>query len=330
MATASAKRDGMNLRDPKLTETLARVTTLILDRTGVLTEGRPVVRSVEAASGFAQAELLHLAAAAEYECEHPVARAVVAHAKDEEDGPQSIRRPVAGRGVVAEVRGRDVVLGSHALLSARGVDVPADALARAEELRRDGASVTFAGIDGRYAGLVATADSAREHARDAIAELRRMGVRVAMMTGSSRTLGRSFAYELDLHDGEIFAAVHPDDRAGIIERLRARGETVAVAGRHVASASAANVGLAFGSSAHADVSLPHGDLDAIVRMVRLARRTVRNIRQNVVLAVLYNVLAIPVAAVTGVSPLAAAGLMGLGTLSVLASSLRLLRTSRGT
>jgi cation transport ATPase len=119
MATASAKRDGMNLRDPKLTETLARVTTLILDRTGVLTEGRPVVRSVEAASGFAQAELLHLAAAAEYECEHPVARAVVAHAKDDEDGPQSVRRPVAGRGVVAEVRGHDVVLGARRSSSGR-------------------------------------------------------------------------------------------------------------------------------------------------------------------------------------------------------------------
>lgn len=330
MAAASAKRAGVHLRDPKSTETLARVTTLVLDRTGVLTEGTPVVRSVEAAPGFDQAELLRLAAAAEYECEHPVARAVVAHAKHDEDGPTSIRRPVAGRGVIADVRGRDVVLGAHSLLSARGVDVPADALARAERLRRSGASVTFAGVDGRYAGLVALGDSAREDARDAIADLRRMGVRVAMMTGSSRTLARSFARELDLHDAEVFAAILPDDRARIIEKLRARGETVAVAGRQGASASAANIGLAFGTSDHADVSLPHGDLHAIVRTIRLARRTVRNVRQNVVLAVAYNVLAIPVAAATGVSPLAAACVMGLGTLSVLASSLRLLSRGRGT
>jgi Cu+-exporting ATPase len=330
MAATSAKRDGVHLRDPKLTETLARVTTLVLDRTGVLTEGTPVVRSVEPAPGFDQAELLRLAAAAEYESEHPIARAVVAHAKEDEDGPRSIRRPVAGRGVIADVRGRDVVLGAHALLSARGVDVPADALARAETLRRSGASVTFAGVDGRYAGLVALGDCAREHAREAIAELRRMGVRVAMMTGSSRTLGRSFARELDLHDAEVFAAIHPDDRARMIEGLRARGETVAVAGRHVASASAAHIGLAFGTSDHADVSLPQGDLHAIVRMIRLARRTVRNVRENVVLAILYNLLAIPVAAVTGVSPLVAACVMGLGTLSILGSSLRLLRTNRGT
>lgn len=330
MATASAKRQGIHLRDPKRTEALARVTTLVLDRTGVLTEGTPTVCSVEAAPGFDQGELLRLAAAAEYECEHPVARAVVAHANDREDGPSSIRRPVAGRGVVAEVRGRDVVLGAHALLSARGIEVPVDALRRAEELRRGGASVTFAGIDGRYAGLVALGDSAREHARDAIAELRRMGVRVVMMTGSSRTLGRSMARELDLHDGEIYAAIHPDERARMVERFRARGETVAVAGRHVASASAAHVGLAFGSSDHADVSLPQGDLHSIVHTIRLARRTVRNVRQNLVLAVLYNLLTIPVAAVTGVAPLAAACIMGLGTLTVLGSSLRLLRRPSAT
>ena len=330
MAATRATRDGVHLRDPKVTETLARVTTVVLDRTGVLTEGTPTVRSVEAAPGFDQAELLRFAAAAEYECEHPVARAVIAHAKDGDDGPHSIRRPIAGRGVVADVRGRDVVLGAHALLSARGIDVPADALARAEELRRTGAAVTFAGIDGRYAGLVALGDFARENARAAILELRRMGVRVAMMTGSTRTLGRSFARELDLHDGEVFVAIHPDDRAGMIERLRARGETVAVAGRHGATASAAHVALAFGASDHADVSLPDGDLDAIVRTIRLARRTVRNVRQNLFLAVLYNLLAIPVAAVTGVSPLAAACVMGLGTLSIVASSLRLLSTNRGT
>lgn len=330
MAATSAKRTGIHLRDPKRSETLARVTTVVLDRTGMITEGTPVVRSVEAAPGFDQAELLRLAAAAEYECEHPVARAVVAHAKEDEDGPHSIRRPIAGRGVVADVRGRDVVLGAHALLSARGVEVPGDALARAEGLRRSGASVTFAGIDGRYAGLVAIGDCAREHAREAIADLRRMGVRVVMVTGSSRTLGRSFARELDMHDAEVFAAVDPDDRVHLVERLRANGETVAVAGRHGASVSAADVGLAFGDTDHADVSLPHGDLHAIVRTIRLARRTVRNVRQNVFLAVGYNLLAIPVAAVTGVSPLAAACLMGLGTLSVLASSLRLLRTSRGT
>lgn len=336
MATAAAKRAGIGLADPKVSETLARVTTLVVDRTGVLTEGTLTVHSVEAAPGFDRAELLRLAAAAEYECEHPVARAVVAHAAgaDVADGdvPISIRQPVAGRGVIADVAGRDVVLGAHALLLARGIAVPSAALARAEELRRTGASVSFVGVDSRYAGLVALGDSARESARASIAELRRMGLRVVMMTGSSRTLGRHVARELDLHDGEVFAAVHPDDRAGMIEKLRSRGETVAVVGRsdrHLRAASSAHVGLVFGPSDRGDVTLPSGDVHAIVRAIRLARRTARNVRQNLVLAVAYNLLAIPLAAVTGLSPLVAAGVMGLGTFSVLASSTRLLSTDRG-
>jgi Cu+-exporting ATPase len=332
MATASAKRSGIHLRDAALTETLARVTTLVLDRTGVLTEGAPVVRCVEPAPGFDRAELLRLAAAAEYECEHPVARAVVAHAAPrytDDDAPHSIRRPIAGRGVVAEVRGRDVVLGSQALFSARGIEVPEAALGRAEELRRTGASVSFAAVDGCYAGLVALGDSARENAREAIADLRTMGIRVVMMSGSSRTLGRHVARELDLHDAEIFAHVHPEDRAHLIHKLRERGETVAVVGRHEDAASVAHVGLAFDPNQPSDVSLPAGDLDSLVRTLRLARRTVRNVHQNFVIAIGYNLFAIPVAAVTGMSPLVAAGVMGLGTLLVLLSSLSLLSRDPG-
>ncbi len=342
MATAAAKRQGIALRDAESTETLAKVTTLVLDRTGVLTEGRPQVTTVEAAEGVDRAELLRIVATAEEESEHPLARAVVAHARplvaDDDPSPQSVRRPIRGRGVVAWVSGRSVVLGTSALLSARGVALPERALRRAEELRGGGATVSFIAVDGRYAGLVAADDSARHDARDAIAALRRMGVRVVMMTGAARTSGRHVARELDLHEAEVFAQIHPDDRARMIARLVERGEIVAVAGaggRHARAASAAHVGITLGGDGGAHVALADGDLDGLVRAIRLARRTTRNVHQNLALAFGYNLLAIPVAAAgcyaatgTPLSPMLAAGAMGLGTLSVIASSLRLLPRER--
>lgn len=343
MATAAAKRQGIALRDAESTETLANVTTLVLDRTGVLTEGRPQVTTIEPAWGVDHAELVRIVATAEEESEHPLARAVVAHARaggttDDEASPQSIRRPIRGRGVIARVSGRSVVLGTSALLSARGVVVPEQALRRAETLRTGGATVSFVAIAGAYAGLVAIDDSARHDARDAIAELRRMGVRVGMMTGAARTSGRHVARELDLHEAEVFAQIHPDDRARVIARLADRGEIVAVASsgaRHVDAVSAAHIGITLGGDVDAHVALADGDLHGIVRAIRLARRTTRNVRQNLALAFGYNLLAIPVAAggcyaATGnaLSPMLAAGAMGLGTLSVILSSLRLLSRPR--
>lgn len=335
MATAAAKRQGIALRDAQSTETLADVTTLVLDRTGVLTEGRPQVRTVEPADGIDRGELLRLVATAEEESEHPLARAVVAHARPfagDEDAPHSIRRPIRGRGVLARVSGRSVVLGTSALLSARGVVVPEDVLERAETLRGHGATVSFVAVDGSYAGLVATDDSARQDAREAIAELRRMGVRVVMMTGAARTSGRHVARELDLHEAEVFAQIHPDDRARVIAQLADRGEVVAVAtARHAHALSAAHIGITLGGDVDGHVALADGDLHGIVRAIRLARRTTRNVRQNLALAFGYNLLAIPVAAAgcyaatgTALSPMLAAGAMGLGTVSVIASSLRLL------
>lgn len=338
MAAAAAKREGIALRDAESTETLSDVTTIVLDRTGVLTEGRPQVTTIEPAAGVEHAALVRIVATAEAESEHPLARAVVAHARpfgasDEEASPQSIRRPVRGRGVIAHVSGRSVVLGTSALLSARGIVVPEHALHRAEALRSDGATVSFVGVDGAYAGLVALGDSARGDAREAVAELRRMGVRVVMMTGAARTSGRHVARELDLHEAEVFAQVHPDDRARVIARLADRGEVVAVAstGRHARAASAGHIAIALGGDADAHVVLADGDLYGVVRAIRLARRTTRNVRQNLAVAFAYNLVAIPLAAgawyaATGraLSPMLAAAAMGLGTLTVIGSSLRLL------
>lgn len=344
MATLAAKRDGIFLRDAESTERLANVTTLVVDRTGVVTEGRQSVEIVEPAPGVACAELMSLIAEAERESEHPVARAVVAHARaesevDGEGAPYSVRRPVRGRGVIAEVSGRSVVLGTAALLAGRGVAAPEAALRRADALRYDGATVSFVAVDGAYAGLFAVRDSARGDAREAIAELRRMGVRVILMTGAERASGRHVGRALDLHEAEVFAPILPDERADVIAGLAQRGEVVAVAtsdDRHAPAAAAADVAIRLGGSdLETQVSLERGDLFGIVRAIRLARRTAKTVRQNLALAFGYNLLAIPFAAGacyaatrTALSPVIASGAMALGTVSVIVSSLRLLARRR--
>jgi len=343
VATGSGAHAGVLVKDADALEALSRVTSVIVDKTGTVTEGRPRVHSVEPAPGVDRAELLALVAAAELGSEHPLARAVVAHAADEGAKPHlraSRTEAVRGSGITASVDGRELLFGAARLLIDRGVPVPAEALARAEELRAAGETVSFAALDGSYAGLWAIGDTVKPTAKRAVEELRAAGVRVLMLTGDARTSALAVARQLGLDESDVVAEVRPDDKARVVGERVARGEIVAMAGDGINDAPAlarAHVGIAMGTGTDvaiesAGVTLVKGDLRGIVRALRLGRKTMRNIRENLVLAFGYNALAVPIAAGAlyaalglTLSPMIAAAAMSLSSVSVIANSLRLRR-----
>ncbi len=341
VATGSGAHAGVLVKDADALETLSKITTLVVDKTGTLTEGKPTVRAVEIAPGFDRAELLGLVAEAERGSEHPLARAVVAHAEAEgaARGPSPTRvDAVRGFGIAAEIGGRQLVFGTTKLLLERNVSIPDDAIRHAEDLRMSGRTVSFAAVDGRYAGLWSVGDTVKPSAKEAIARLRQAGVRVLMLTGDARTSAIAIARELGLHQGEVFADVLPQDKARIVDEQKAKGEIVAMAGDGINDAPAlatAHVGIAMGTGTDiaiesAGVTVVKGDLRGIVRAVTLGRATMRNIRENLALAFGYNVLAVPVAAgvlypAFGITPgpMLAAAAMSLSSVSVIANALRL-------
>jgi Cu+-exporting ATPase len=343
VATGTGARLGVLVKDAEALEALSNVTTLIVDKTGTLTEGKPRVHVVEIAPGMDRATTLGLVASAELGSEHPLARAIVEHVHHEEVAiPRAAAhtRALRGRGIVAEVGTAGVLFGTRELLDENGVDVPAAAIARAEELRQTGATVSFAAIDGRYAGLWAVADTVKASTREALQGLRALGIRVVMVTGDARTNALAIARELALHTTDVFAGVLPDGKARVVDELKSRGDVVAMAGDGINDApalAAAHVGIAMGSGTDiaiesAGVTLVKGDLRGIVRAVRLGRMTLRNIRQNLGLAFAYNVLAIPIAAGALypsygllLSPMLAAAAMSLSSVSVVMNALRLRR-----
>ena len=341
VATGVGAGAGVLVKDADALEALARVTTLIVDKTGTVTEGKPRVKVVEPASGIDRDELVRLVAAAELRSEHPLARAVVEHARavgalgDALEATVEARR---GAGISATVAGRRVLFGAARLLADGGVAVPEEALRRAEELRASGATVSFAALDGSYAGLWAIGDTLKPTSRRAIAELIDAGVKVVMVTGDAPTSALAIARDAGLTEGDVVAGVLPADKARIVVERKARGEIVAMAGDGMNDAPAlasADVGIAMGTGTDvaiesAGVTLPKGDLLGLVRAIRLGRATTRNIRQNLLLAFGYNALAIPVAAgalypafhVT-LGPMMAAAAMSLSSVSVIGNALRL-------
>ncbi|MBX3201595.1 MAG: heavy metal translocating P-type ATPase [Labilithrix sp.] len=341
VATGAGAHAGVLVKDADALETLGRVTTVAFDKTGTLTEGKPRVRAVELEPGAAREETIALVAAAEASSEHPLARAVVAHAREEgappADGAVTVRA-VRGKGIEGTVGGARVLFGTSALLADGGVEVPARALELAEERRADGATVSFAAVDGRYAGAWVIGDTIKPGARAALAELRAMGVRVVMITGDARTSALAVGGELDFADADVVAGVLPDQKADAVRDLAAGGAVVAMAGDGINDAPAlatAAVGIAMGTGTDvaiesAGVTLVKGDVRGVVRALRLGRATTRNVRENLLLAFGYNALAVPVAAgalyplfhVT-LSPMLAAGAMSLSSVSVIANALRL-------
>jgi Cu+-exporting ATPase len=339
VATGKGATIGVLFRNAEAIETLRRVDTLVVDKTGTLTEGRPKLVSVVTVPGLDDQGVLALAAGLERGSEHPLAAAIVRGA--EERGVPSARasgfESFTGKGVKGQLDGKIVALGNHALMDQLGVDV-GDMGSRAEQLRGDGQTVMFVAVDGKLAGLVGVADPIKSSTPDAIAVLHAAGVRIVMLTGDSATTANAVAKQLGID--ELRAEVLPDQKADEVKRLQAQGRFVAMAGDGINDAPAlaqAQVGIAMGTGTDvamesAAVTLVKGDLRGISRAMALSRRTMRNIQQNLFFAFVYNAAGLPIAA--GVlypafglllSPIIAAAAMSASSVSVIGNALRLRR-----
>jgi P-type Cu+ transporter len=337
VATGRGAQAGVLIKNAEMLERFADVDTLIVDKTGTLTVGKPVLTDTVPAAGFDEAELLGLVATLERGSEHPLAEAIVAAARD-----KGIKLPeasdfeaVTGKGVRGRISGRDVALGNAAMMDAIGVD-RAHLVERADRLRDSGKTAMFVAIDGKPAGLVAVADPIKDTTAEAIEALHAEGFKVVMVTGDNARTARAVAGQLGID--EVRADVLPDQKAAIVRELQAGGAKVAMAGDGVNDAPAlaqADVGIAMGTGADvaiesAGITLVKGDLRGIVRARRLSQATMANIRQNLFFAFAYNTLGVPVAAgvlypVFGLllSPMIAAAAMSLSSVSVISNALRL-------
>ena len=334
-------QQGVLIRDAQVLERMEKVDTLVVDKTGTLTEGRPKVVHIEAAEGFGRDDLLQKLASVERASEHPLAMAVVQAAQARKlpfSEVSNFDSPV-GKGVVGRVDGVDLISGAAKFLKERGIDVsPLEAAA--EKQRARSATVIFVALGGSLAGFVAIADPIKETTPEALRGLREAGVRIVMLTGDGRTTADAVARELDID--EVVAEVFPEDKAKIVQRLRGEGRVVAMAGDGVNDApalAAAEVGIAMGTGTDvamesAGVTLLKGDLTGIVRARKLSHATMRNIRQNLFFTFVYNVAGIPLAAgalypFLGMllSPVVAAAAMALSSVSVIVNALRL-RTAK--
>jgi Cu+-exporting ATPase len=333
--------EGVLIRDAAALETMERVDTLVVDKTGTLTEGKPTLIDVIEAEGHSETELLRRAAAVETASEHPLARAIVAKARE-----KGLAIPTVtdfgsdpGLGAWGTVDGHLVRVGNLQLLHAHELD-PGDFYERADAARARGATAVYVAVDRRVVGLLVIADAIKPTTPEAVAALRAAGIRVIMLTGDDVKTARAVADTLGLN--QVEANVRPADKAAVVKRLQAEGSVVAMAGDGVNDAPAlaqADVGIAMGTGTDvamesAGVTLVKGDLRGILKAVRLSRRTMRNIRQNLFFAFVYNALGVPVAAgvlypFTGLllSPVIASAAMSLSSVSVIANALRLRRAT---
>ncbi|MEA2626992.1 MAG: P-type Cu+ transporter [Candidatus Binatota bacterium] len=332
---------GVLFKNGEAVETLRKIDTLVVDKTGTLTEGRPRLVAVVAADGFEESEVLGLAASLERASEHPLAAAIVTGARDRganlpEAGDFA---SLTGKGVTGIVGGRRVALGNRRLLDDLAVEVR-DLAAKADAMRSEGQTVMFLAVDGRVAGLIGVADPIKETTPEAVRALHEDRIHVIMLTGDSRATADAVARKIGIDD--VIAEVLPDQKAEVIRRLQSEGKLVAMAGDGINDAPAlarADVGIAMGTGTDiamesAGVTLVKGDLRGIVRARRLSRATIRNIQQNLFLAFVYNTLGVPIAA--GVlypffgillSPMIAAAAMSASSVSVIANALRLRRVA---
>ena len=328
---------GVLIKNAEALERFEKIDTLVIDKTGTLTEGRPAVTAIAPAGGFDEAELLRLVASLERGSEHPLADAILRAAKDRRltlSEASDFNSPV-GKGVLGTVDAKKIVLGGARLMAEQGVDTGA-VEAQAEALRAQGTTVIFATVDGRLAGLLGIADPVKETTPDAIRALKADGIRLVMMTGDNQTTALTVAKRLEVN--EVEAEVLPEDKAKVVQRLKSDGRVVAMAGDGVNDApalAAADVGIAMGAGSDvaiesAGVTLLKGDLQGLVRARQLSRAVMRNIRQNLVFAFAYNVAGVPIAA--GIlypafhillSPAIAAGAMAFSSVSVITNAQRL-------
>ena len=332
---------GVLIKNAEALERFEKIDTLVVDKTGTLTEGRPKVTALKAVGGIDQAELLRIAATLERASEHPLAAAIVAAAKERGLALGEARdfdSPV-GKGVTGTVDGRKTVIGSHRIMAEAGVDLSA-LMADAETLRGEGATVIYVAMNGTVGGLIAIADPVKETTPAALRSLRQEKIRVVMLTGDNRTTAQAVARRLGID--EVEAEILPEDKGRVVARLRSEGRVVAMAGDGVNDApalAAADVGIAMGTGTDvaiesAGVTLLRGDLQGIARARKLSHATMSNIRQNLFFAFIYNAAGVPVAAgalypAFGLllSPIIAAAAMALSSVSVIGNSLRLRRST---
>jgi len=337
VGTGKGATMGVLIKNAEALEIMEKVDTLVVDKTGTLTAGKPELVAVQASNEFAADEVLQLAATLERASEHPLAEAIVRGAEDRGMtlGQIDDFESITGKGVIGKVNGRTVALGNSKLLASLGID-PGDLPQQAEAGRTEGQTVMLVAIDGRTAGLVGVADPVKDSTPAAIRDLHAAGVKVVMLTGDSRTTAAAVASRLGID--QLEAEVLPDQKADIVKQLQAKGHIVAMAGDGINDAPAlaqSHVGIAMGTGTDvamesAGVTLVKGDLRGIVRARRLSRAVMRNIRQNLFFAFVYNSLGVPVAAgvlypVFGLllSPMLAAAAMSFSSVSVIANSLRL-------
>ncbi len=341
VATGRAAHAGVLFRDAEAIERLRQIDTLVVDKTGTLTEGRPAFREAVATAGFEDTDVLRLAASLEQGSEHPLAAAIVAEARRRELALSSAEAfdSLTGMGVRGNVEGRALALGNAALMADAGAD-PAPLQADADRLRGQGASVMFLAVDGRLAGTIAVADPIKASTLAALNELRAEGLHIVMASGDAEATAQAVGRTLGID--EVHGGVRPQDKVALIQRLKAEGRRVAMAGDGINDApalAAADVGIAMGSGtdvamSSAQVTLVKGDLRRILQARRISEETVANMKQNLGFAFLYNAIGVPVAA--GVlypafglllSPMIAALAMSLSSVSVVTNALRLGRTS---
>jgi P-type Cu+ transporter len=330
---------GVLIKNAEALERFEKIDTLVVDKTGTLTEGRPKIVAVRAVGNVGEDELLRLAASLELGSEHPLASATVRAAADRNLALAKVEGfdSSSGRGVAGTVDGRKLILGNRAMMQAAGIDVAAIE-GPANELRRDGATAIFAALEGKACGVIAIADPIKATTPDAVRALREAGIRVVMLTGDNRATAEAVARKLGI--AEVEAEILPKDKGKVVERLRKQGRVVAMAGDGVNDApalAAADIGVAMGAGTDvaiesAGVTLLSGDLHGIVAARRLSQATMGNIRQNLFFAFIYNAAGVPIAA--GVlypafglvlSPILAAAAMALSSVSVIANALRLKR-----
>ena len=339
VGTGRGATSGVLIKNAEALEVMEKVDTLVVDKTGTLTEGRPRLMTLTAAPGFDENEILRLGAALERASEHPLAAAIVAGAAERGLVLPKVKgfRSVTGQGVVGEAEGREVALGNQRLMDERKLD-PGALAQQADALRSEGQTVMFVAVDGKAAGLIGVADPVKETTREALRQLHDEGIEVVMLTGDNRVTAEAVAKRLGIE--RVQAEVLPDQKSEVIKRLQAEGRVVAMAGDGINDAPAlaqAQVGVAMGSGTDvamesAGITLVKGDLRGIVRARQLSRATMRNIRQNLFFAFIYNTLGVPLAA--GVlypffglllSPMVAAAAMSFSSVSVVGNALRLNR-----
>lgn len=337
VATGRGARLGVLFKNAEAIEIMRKVDTLVIDKTGTLTVGKPKLVTVLPEAGSTEKELLSLAATLEQASEHPLAQAITDGARERGATVEKLERfeSITGKGARGDVGSRKIAIGNKSLLQDMGLDVSASQ-DKADALRSEGQTVMFVAVDGKFAGLIGVMDPIKETTVAAIAELRRIGIRVVMLTGDNEKTARAVAAKVGLTD--FYADVLPQRKAEIVKEMQAKGKIVAMAGDGINDAPAlaqAHVGIAMGTGTDvamnsAGITLVKGDLTGILRARSLSERTIQNIKQNLFFAFIYNTVGVPIAA--GVlfpffglllSPMLAAGAMSLSSVSVISNALRL-------